>query len=117
MSEPTPELEARNLWKSYGPSVVLKNVSINAQAGRVLVLLGDNGAGKSTLIKILCGAIQPSGGELLMGGERVAFRNPAEARQKGIATVFQDLAVCPLLSIVRNIVLGREPMKRVGPFR
>ncbi len=117
MSEPTPELEARNLWKSYGPSVVLKNVSIKAQAGRVLVLLGDNGAGKSTLIKILCGAIQPSGGELLMGGERVAFRNPAEARQKGIATVFQDLAVCPLLSIVRNIVLGREPMKRVGPFR
>ncbi|HZZ24946.1 MAG TPA: ATP-binding cassette domain-containing protein [Roseiarcus sp.] len=117
MSEPTPALEARKIWKSYGPSTALKDVSIKAYAGRVLVLLGDNGAGKSTLIKILCGAIRPSGGELLMGGEPVAFSNPAEARQRGIATVFQDLAVCPLLSIVRNIVLGREPLKRVGPFK
>ena len=117
MSEPTPALEARKIWKSYGPSTALKDVSIKAYAGRVLILLGDNGAGKSTLIKILCGAIRPSGGELLMGGEPVAFSNPAEARQRGIATVFQDLAVCPLLSIVRNIVLGREPLKRVGPFK
>jgi simple sugar transport system ATP-binding protein len=117
MSEPTPALEARKIWKSYGPSTALKDVSIKAYAGRVLILLGDNGAGKSTLIKILCGAIRPSGGELLMGGEPVAFSNPGEARQRGIATVFQDLAVCPLLSIVRNIVLGREPLKRVGPFK
>jgi simple sugar transport system ATP-binding protein len=117
MSEPMPALEARRIWKAYGPSTALRDVSIKAYAGRVLVLLGDNGAGKSTLIKILCGAIRPSGGELLMGGEPVAFSNPAEARQRGIATVFQDLAVCPLLSIVRNIVLGREPLKRVGPFR
>lgn len=110
-------LEARNVWKSYGPTVILKDVSIKAHAGKVLVLLGDNGAGKSTLIRILSGVIQPTEGQLLMNGEPVTFTNPVEARQRGIATVFQDLAVCNLLSITRNVVLGREPMKKIGPFR
>jgi simple sugar transport system ATP-binding protein len=110
-------LEARNIWKSYGPSLILKDVSIKAHAGRVLALLGDNGAGKTTLIKILTGVIQPTEGQLLMDGEPVSFASPAEARQRGIATVFQDLAVCNLLSVARNVVLGREPMKRWGPFR
>jgi simple sugar transport system ATP-binding protein len=110
-------LEARNVWKSYGPTVILKDVSIKAYAGKVLVLLGDNGAGKSTLIRILSGVIPPTEGQLLMNGEPVTFTNPVEARQRGIATVFQDLAVCNLLSITRNVVLGREPMKKIGPFR
>jgi len=112
-----PVLEARNIWKSYGPTIVLKDISVKAQAGKVLVLLGDNGAGKSTLIKILSGVIQPTEGKLLMNGEAVSFTSPAEARQRGIATVFQDLAVCNLLSITRNVVLGREPVKKIGPFK
>ncbi|KAB7575745.1 ATP-binding cassette domain-containing protein [Verminephrobacter eiseniae] len=110
-------LEARNICKSYGPVPILEDVSIEAHAGRVLVLLGDNGAGKSTLIKILSGVTAPSAGALLMDGQPVSFQTPRDARQRGIATVFQDLAVCNLLSITRNVVLGREPMKRFGPFR
>lgn len=112
-----PVLEARNIWKSYGPTIVLKDVSVKAYAGKVLVLLGDNGAGKSTLIKILSGVIQPTEGSLVMNGETVGFVSPADARQRGIATVFQDLAVCNLLSITRNVVLGREPVKQFGPFK
>src|SRR6218665_2526904 len=87
-------LEARNICKSYGPVPILEDVSIEAHAGRVLVLLGDNGAGKSTLIKILSGVTAPSAGALLMDGQPVSFQTPRDARQRGIATVFQDLAVC-----------------------
>ena len=85
--------------------------------GRILALLGDNGAGKSTLIKILSGVFPPDTGELRFRGEPVTFANPAEARQRGIATCFQDLAVCELLSVTRNVVLGREPQKGIGPFK
>jgi simple sugar transport system ATP-binding protein len=112
-----PVIEAREVWKFFGPTEALRNVSLAAFAGRVLALLGDNGAGKSTLIKILNGVLQPTRGELRMHGAPVRFSNPSEARQRGIATVFQDLAVCNLLSITRNIVLGSEPTKSFGPVR
>jgi simple sugar transport system ATP-binding protein len=112
-----PVLEARGIWKYFGAAEVLHNVSVKAYAGRVLALLGDNGAGKSTLIKILDGVIEPSKGELLMRGKPVRFTSPNDAHRHGIATVFQDLAVCNLLSISRNIVLGREPVKSFGPFK
>jgi ribose/xylose/arabinose/galactoside ABC-type transport system permease subunit/ABC-type branched-subunit amino acid transport system ATPase component len=112
-----PVIEAAKVSKAFGPTTALVDVSLKAYAGRILALLGDNGAGKSTLIKILCGVFPPDRGELRFRGEPVTFTNPAQARQLGIATVFQDLAVCELLSITRNVVLGREPQKGFGPFR
>ena len=120
--EPIPEravpvIEARGISKAFGATTALVDVSLRAYSGRVLALLGDNGAGKSTLIKILSGVFGPDRGELRFRGEPVRFKNPAEARRLGIATVFQDLAVCELLSVTRNVVLGREPRKGLGPFR
>jgi simple sugar transport system ATP-binding protein len=120
--EPTPAgaipvLEALNISKGFGATTALVDVSLKAHAGRILALLGDNGAGKSTLIKILSGVFPPDAGQLRFKGEPVDFTNPAHARELGIATVFQDLAVCELLSVTRNIVLGREPEKGFGPFK
>jgi simple sugar transport system ATP-binding protein len=120
--EPIPEgavpvMEAVNISKAFGATTALVDVSLRSYAGRVLALLGDNGAGKSTLIKILSGVFPPDRGELLFRGKSVRFTNPAQARQLGIATVFQDLAVCELLSVTRNVVLGREPLRGFGPFK
>ncbi len=112
-----PAMEAVNLSKAFGATTALVDVSLKAYAGRILTLLGDNGAGKSTLIKILSGVFPPDQGELRFRGEPVTFTGPAQARSLGIATVFQDLAVCELLSVTRNIVLGREPRKGFGPFK
>jgi simple sugar transport system ATP-binding protein len=112
-----PVIEAVNISKAFGPTTALIDVSLRAYAGRILALLGDNGAGKSTLIKILCGVFRPDRGELRFRGAPVTFTNPAHARQLGIATVFQDLAICELLSVTRNIVLGREPQNGFGPFK
>jgi simple sugar transport system permease protein len=112
-----PIIEAVNVSKAFGPTTALVDASLKAYPGRILALIGDNGAGKSTLIKILSGVFPPDRGELRFRGKPVTFTNPAQARQLGIATVFQDLAVCELLSITRNVVLGREPVKGFGPFR
>jgi simple sugar transport system ATP-binding protein len=112
-----PVIEAINVSKAFGATTALVDVSLKAYAGRILALLGDNGAGKSTLIKILSGVFPPDRGELRFRGTPVTFANPAQARELGIATVFQDLAVCELLSVTRNIVLGREPQKGFGPFK
>ena len=112
-----PVIEAINVSKAFGATTALVDVSLKAYAGRILALLGDNGAGKSTLIKILCGVFPPDRGELHFRGERVIFTNPAQARERGIATVFQDLAVCDLLSVTRNVVLGREPQRGIGPLK
>jgi simple sugar transport system ATP-binding protein len=112
-----PVIEAINVSKAFGATTALVDVSLKAYAGRILALLGDNGAGKSTLIKILSGVFPPDRGELRFHGTPVTFANPAQARELGIATVFQDLAVCDLLSVTRNIVLGREPQKGFGPFK
>ena len=109
-------LAGRGITKTFGPVTALDNVSFSAQYNRVLALLGDNGAGKTTLIKLLSGIMQPDSGELLMDGVVTRFKSAGQARRSGIATVFQDLAVCDLLSITRNIVLGNEPRIRLGPF-
>lgn len=110
-----PLLEARNIAKSFGSVVALSGVSIQLSEGEVHCLLGDNGAGKSTLIKILSGVHQPSRGELYVQGEPVSFASPREALDRGIATVFQDLAMIPLMSVTRNFFLGHEPVRRWGP--
>jgi len=112
-----PLIEVRNIVKNFGPVVALAGVSMNVMAGQVLCLLGDNGAGKSTLIKTLSGVHQPTSGEFLVDGRSVVFSSPREALDMGIATVYQDLAMIPLLSITRNFFMGREPVKgQLGPF-
>jgi len=110
-------VEVRDLVKHFGHVVALNGVSITVRAGEVLCLLGDNGAGKSTLIKILSGVHKPTSGEFLVDGRPVAFSSPRQALDAGIATVYQDLAMIPLMSITRNFFMGREPVRRVGPMR
>jgi simple sugar transport system ATP-binding protein len=113
----TPLIEVRDIVKTFGPVVALAGVSMTVMAGEVHCLLGDNGAGKSTLIKTLSGVHRPTAGDFLVEGQPVAFASPREALDRGIATVFQDLAMIPLLSITRNFFMGREPVKsRLGPF-
>jgi simple sugar transport system ATP-binding protein len=111
-----PLIEVRDITKQFGPVVALAGVSLAVRAGEVMCLLGDNGAGKSTLIKTLSGCHRPSGGEYLVEGRPVSFQSPREALDAGIATVYQDLAMIPLLSISRNFFMGREPVKKFGPF-
>jgi fructose transport system ATP-binding protein len=115
VSEREPILAARGLVKRYGQVVALAGTDFDLYPGEILAVIGDNGAGKSTLIKALSGALQPDEGEILLAGERVHFRSPREARNAGIETVYQDLAVAPSLDIASNIFLGRERRVR-GPF-
>jgi simple sugar transport system ATP-binding protein len=121
MSEPaaaTPNLlEAQSISKYYGNIVALRDVSVYVNPGEVTCILGDNGAGKSSLIKILSGAQPQDEGKLMVEGEEVHFESPRAARARGIATVYQDLAMVPLMSIWRNFFLGAEPMRHAGPFR
>ena len=110
-------LEVRGVAKYFGNVIAVKDVSAAVYAGQVTCVLGDNGAGKSTFIKILSGVYQHDDGELLVEGEPTRFASPREARERGIATVFQDLATVPLMSIWRNFFLGSEPTKGRGPLR
>ena len=112
-----PLLEVRNVSKYFGNVIALKDVSCRVGAGQVTCVLGDNGAGKSTFIKILSGVHQHSEGEFLVEGETVKFGSPRDARERGIATVFQDLATVPLMSLWRNFFLGSEPTIGSGPLR
>jgi simple sugar transport system ATP-binding protein len=110
-------LELENISKYYGNVIALRGVSTYVNAGEVTCVLGDNGAGKSSLIKILAGVHQPSEGMIRMNGEEVNFDSPRRALAAGIATVYQDLAMVPLMSIWRNFFLGAEPTKRLGPLQ
>ena len=110
-------LELRNVEKSFGSVVALQGVSIEAEEGSVTCILGDNGAGKSTLIKILSGVHKPSKGEFLVDGQPADYDSPRDALDAGIATVFQDLATIPLMSVWRNFFIGNEMTKGWGPFR
>lgn len=112
-----PLLEVRNVSKYFGSVIALKDISMTVYAGEVMCLLGDNGAGKSTLIKILSGVHQPSEGQYLIEGKEVRFNSPRDALNRGIATVYQDLAMIPLMSVSRNFFLGLEPTVGWGPLR
>jgi simple sugar transport system ATP-binding protein len=110
-------LEMNDISKFYGNINALQGITTFVNAGEVTCVLGDNGAGKSTFIKILAGAHQQSSGQLFVEGEEVMFGSPRDALERGIATVYQDLAVVPLMSVWRNFFLGSEPTKGVGPFK
>jgi simple sugar transport system ATP-binding protein len=110
-------LEVRNVSKYFGSVIALEDITLTVNAGEVTCVLGDNGAGKSTLIKMLSGVHTPDKGEMLVEGEPVHFAGPRDARARGIATVFQDLATVPLMSLWRNFFLGNEPTRGVGPLR
>jgi len=111
---PAPDdtiLALENVSKFFGKVIALNGVTLRLKRGEVHCLLGDNGAGKSTLIKTLAGVHTPSSGEYLVDGKPVRFGSPKEALDLGIATVYQDLALVPLLSVARNFFMGREPQK------
>ncbi|MGV8874325.1 MAG: ATP-binding cassette domain-containing protein [Rhodococcus sp. (in: high G+C Gram-positive bacteria)] len=103
-----PLIELRNVGKSYGNIAALQGIDMRVGAGEVTCVLGDNGAGKSTLIKIMAGLHQQSEGQLLVDGEPATFGSPKDALDKGIATVYQDLAVVSLMPVWRNFFLGQE---------
>lgn len=112
-----PLIEMRNVGKQFGSVIALQGITMKVNAGEVLALLGDNGAGKSTLIKTLSGVHTPTQGDILVEGKSVKFTTPRHALDAGIATVYQDLAMVPLMSITRNFFMGREPSSGFGPFK
>lgn len=103
-----PLLELRKISKNFGAVSALTDIDLEVHAGEVVALVGDNGAGKSTLIKILAGAHSPTSGEILFSNESVNIESPSDAISLGIATVFQDLALCENLDVVANIFMGHE---------
>src|ERR687892_479785 len=112
----TDTIEVDSISKYFGQVTALDGVSATIAGREVTCLLGDNGAGKSTLIKVLSGVFRPDEGSVLVNGHEVSFRSPRQALDAGVSTVFQDLATIPLMSIVRNFFLGREPT-RAAPLR
>lgn len=106
-------LQLENISKFFGPVIALNGVTLRLKRGEVHCLLGDNGAGKSTLIKTLSGVFAPEKGQYLVDGKPVRFRSPRDALDAGIATVYQDLALVPLMSVTRNFFMGREPVKKL----
>ena len=111
-SAAAPLLEAQGLVKRFGHVTALAGADFDLLPGEISAIIGDNGAGKSTLIKALSGALQPDAGEIRLDGEHASFRSPRDARQVGIETVYQDLAVAPALDIASNVFLGREQRRR-----
>lgn len=110
-TEPTtqrPILSLRGVGKSYGAVVAVRDVDLDVWGGEVVAICGDNGAGKSSLIKVISGAEEPTGGTIAIKGEPVSFSSPHDALAKGVATIYQDLALAPRLSIAANVFMGSE---------
>jgi simple sugar transport system ATP-binding protein len=112
-----PLLRLEGVGKNYGAVSALEGVDLEVNAGQITCVLGDNGAGKSSFIKILSGVHHHDAGEVLLDGEEVTFKSPRDALDRGIATVYQDLAVVPLMSVWRNFWLGDEPHRGIWPIR
>ncbi|MGB0849307.1 MAG: ATP-binding cassette domain-containing protein, partial [Thiolinea sp.] len=111
-----PVIELVDIEKHFGAVIALAGVSFSVYPGECHCLLGDNGAGKSTFIKTMSGVHQPTSGTINMGGKQMHFNSPRQAMEAGIATVYQDLAMIPLMSVTRNFWMGREPRKGIWPF-
>ena len=112
----TPLIELVNIEKHFGAVIALAGVSVSVLPGECHCLLGDNGAGKSTFIKTMSGVHKPTRGKIMVGGKEADFSSPRDAMNSGIATVYQDLAMIPLMSVTRNFWMGREPIKKFGPL-
>lgn len=112
-----PVIEMTDIAKHFGPVIALNGVSFDIRPAEVHCLLGDNGAGKSTFIKTMSGVHKQTSGKILFEGKEMSFDSPRDAMEAGIATVYQDLAMIPLMSVTRNFWMGREPIKRFGPLR
>ena len=108
----TPLLEMRGISKRFGATIALEGVDFSVDAGQVHALVGENGAGKSTLMKVLSGALQADSGTMHLAGKPYLPHNPLEARQLGVAMIYQELSLAPHLSVEENIVLGVEPTKK-----
>lgn len=113
----TPLVDMQGITKSFGRVQAIRGINFRVDRQEIIGLLGDNGAGKSTMIKILTGVHTPTRGQIYFEGKPVNINSPHDARALGIETVYQDLALAPLMSIARNFWLGREPTRRFGPFR
>ncbi len=113
----TPVFEVRNIVKRFGGVRALTGVSLSIHSGEVVAVVGDNGAGKSTLMKIIGGVIRPNSGELFVDGKQADFKEPIDARAQGIEVVYQELALADDLDVAANLFLGRELVRRRGPFR
>ena len=113
-----PIIQMRNIEKHFGSVIALAGVSLDVYQGECHCLLGDNGAGKSTFIKTMSGVHEPTSGEINFEGRPLRFADPRQAIAAGIATVYQDLAMIPLMSVARNFFMGNEPIKRIAgiPF-
>jgi len=112
-----PLIEMKNIEKHFGSVIALAGVSLDIFPGECHCLLGDNGAGKSTFIKTMSGVHKPTRGDILFEGKPMHFEDPRDAISAGIATVYQDLAMIPLMSVSRNFFMGNEPEKRFGPLK
>lgn len=106
-----PILELRAVTKAFGHVIALRGVDFEVKPNEIVGLIGDNGAGKSTLVKIMAGLYRPDSGEILFNGEPCSFRDPSDALERGIATVFQDLALVEALDVARNVFLADEPTR------
>lgn len=116
-SRAAPILSLRGIGKSYGAVVAVREVDLDLHAGEVLAVCGDNGAGKSSLIKVISGAEEPTSGSITLRGELVNFQSPHDALARGVATIYQDLALARRLSISANVFLGAELTRTLGlPF-
>ncbi len=111
-----PLIEMQDIEKHFGPVIALGGVSFDVRPGECHCLLGDNGAGKSTFIKTMSGVHKPSKGTILFEGQEMNFNSPRDSMNAGIATVYQDLAMIPLMSVTRNFWMGNEPIRKVGPI-
>lgn len=109
-----PLIELKDIHKRFGSVIALAGVSFDLYPGEVHCLLGDNGAGKSTFIKIMSGVHKPTQGEMHMDGKKITFHSVRDAIKAGIATIYQDLAMIPLMSVTRNFWMGREPLYRLS---
>ena len=105
------QIVLKNIYKNFGNISALKNISMVTDSGKIHCILGDNGAGKSTLVNIISGVFQPDQGEYKVNEKRVLFKNPRQALNTGISTVYQNLAIIPIMNIYRNFFLGNEPIR------
>ena len=116
MSAPAVLLETRGLSKNYGAVVALRSGDLSVQTGEIHALMGANGAGKSTLVKVLTGDVTPNAGVILLDGREVRFGSPASARKAGLASVYQDVSLVPLLTIEQNLRLTGTTMAAISPW-